>query len=250
MMYTAANTFDDIRAKVVADLGCGCGMLSIAAVLVGADKVYGVDIDCDALGICKENLQDLGIIDLPSDGESESAQEGDGSEELFSDNSMNSEDDSADSKDSADSDSNSNSSSENSEAEDQQSNTQNDGDLVELHCGDVLDTEFLSKTLAGKNIATIITNPPFGTKNNAGVDVAFLEAALALAQSNPTLRAIYSMHKSSTRAHLEKKAASWKCKLTVIAEMKFDLPAKYSFHKQENVVIAVDLLRFELPSQA
>ena len=88
-------------------------------------------------------------------------------------------------------------------------------------------------------------NPPFGTKNNAGIDVAFLRAGLSLAATNP-LRAIYSMHKTSTRDYLKRKAEEWKCSFTVIAEMKFDLPAKYDFHKKDNVTIQVDLLRFGL----
>jgi ribosomal protein L11 methyltransferase len=36
---------DDPGEAVVADIGCGSGILSIGAVLLGAKKVYGVDID-------------------------------------------------------------------------------------------------------------------------------------------------------------------------------------------------------------
>lgn len=37
-------------------------------------------------------------------------------------------------------------------------------------------------------------NPPFGTKNNEGIDMKFLETALKLSNN-----AVYSLHKTSTR---------------------------------------------------
>lgn len=36
MLYTIHNTFDDIEGKLVADLGCGCGVLSIGAAMLEA----------------------------------------------------------------------------------------------------------------------------------------------------------------------------------------------------------------------
>lgn len=36
MLYTIHNTFDDIKGKLVADLGCGCGVLSIGAAVLDA----------------------------------------------------------------------------------------------------------------------------------------------------------------------------------------------------------------------
>lgn len=36
MLYTIHSTFDDIEGKVVADLGCGCGVLSIGAAMLDA----------------------------------------------------------------------------------------------------------------------------------------------------------------------------------------------------------------------
>lgn len=36
MLSTIQSTFDDIEGKVVADLGCGCGVLSIGAVMLDA----------------------------------------------------------------------------------------------------------------------------------------------------------------------------------------------------------------------
>lgn len=262
MIYTAANSYDDIRDKTVADFGCGCGMLSIAAALMGAEKVYSLDIDPDALEICKRNLKDLGIIDHTGDEE-----DGIETEQIEREDSYKENED----RDTKESDKESNSDSlEDSYDDDDLSDisltvsettrnacmmeelgtddeiVQADGPLVELFNGDVLDEKFLKSTITSKgNISTILMNPPFGTKNNAGVDVAFLRAGLSLAATNP-LRAIYSMHKTSTREHLKRKAEEWKCSFTVIAEMKFDLPAKYAFHKKDNVTIQVDLLRFGL----
>lgn len=45
---------------------------------------------------------------------------------------------------------------------------------------------------------TVIMNPPFGTKRK-GVDVVFLRAAFAISRGT-----VYSLHKSSTRAHIQK----------------------------------------------
>jgi predicted RNA methylase len=41
---------------------------------------------------------------------------------------------------------------------------------------------------------TVIMNPPFGTKHNAGLDIKFLERAIGLSKG-----AVYSLHKTSTR---------------------------------------------------
>lgn len=62
VLWTAA--FDgDIEGKVIADLGCGTGVLGIGAMLLGAKKVYFVDRDEKALAVLRENLQatDTGV---------------------------------------------------------------------------------------------------------------------------------------------------------------------------------------------
>lgn len=46
----------DIDNLVVADLGCGTGILGIGALLLGANKVYLIDIDQNALETAKNNL--------------------------------------------------------------------------------------------------------------------------------------------------------------------------------------------------
>jgi tRNA G10 N-methylase Trm11 len=65
--------------------------------------------------------------------------------------------------------------------------------------------------LRSKCVDTVITNPPFGTKNNAGMDIRLLRAATRLAS-----RAVYSFHKS------------------------------YAIHKEKCVFVQVDLLRMTL----
>lgn len=49
---------------MVLDAGCGPGMLSIGAVMLGAAAVTAVDIDCDALDMLQENIEDLCINNI------------------------------------------------------------------------------------------------------------------------------------------------------------------------------------------
>ena len=88
---------------------------------------------------------------------------------------------------------------------------------------------------------TALMNPPFGTRTH-GIDMAFVQAGLRLAG-----RSVYSLHQSSTREHILKKAKQWGVKATVIAEMHFDLPATYKFHKEKSKDIAVDMIHFLKP---
>jgi len=92
--------------------------------------------------------------------------------------------------------------------------------------------------LSSNCVDTVLTNPPFGTKNNAGVDITFLRAATRLAR-----RAVYSFHKSSTRDYLVKTVRGWGYEVEVVAQMKFDIPKMYKFHKKDNVDVEVDLIR-------
>ncbi|BGP45043.1 hypothetical protein JCM10450v2_000860 [Rhodotorula kratochvilovae] len=59
MIFTAATQFDDIDEKSILDLGCGCAILSIASVMMGADAVTSVDLDADALAIARENVDSV-----------------------------------------------------------------------------------------------------------------------------------------------------------------------------------------------
>ncbi|KAB1279147.1 Methyltransferase-like protein 5 [Camelus dromedarius] len=158
MLYTIHNTYDDIENKVVADLGCGCGVLSIGSAMLGAGLCVGFDIDEDALEIFSRNVEEFELTNV---------------------------------------------------------------DMVQC------DVCSLSNRMS-KSFDTVIMNPPFGTKNNKGTDMAFLKTALEMARTT----------------HIQKKAAEWKIKTDIIAELRYDLPASYKFHKKKSVDIDVDLIRF------
>lgn len=93
-----------------------------------------------------------------------------------------------------------------------------------------------------KQFDTVILNPPFGTRDK-GSDLKFLKTALSIATS-----AVYSLHKTSTRNHIMRKARELKVIPKVIAELRYDLPASYAFHKKDSIDVKVDLIRFQIPS--
>lgn len=163
ILHTALND-DNIEDKLVVDLGCGTGMLSIGAAALGA-TVMGIDIDSDAIEIAQMNAK---------------------------------------------------------QAE--------------------LDIEFIQANLEDVQFKicshTVIMNPPFGTKTSKGIDAHFLETACNIATD-----AVYSLHKSSTREYIVKKAAQlgWNC--DVVAQLRFDIPQMYKFHKSASVDVQVDLVR-------
>uniref|UniRef100_A0A8B9ZG71 Methyltransferase-like protein 5 n=1 Tax=Anas platyrhynchos TaxID=8839 RepID=A0A8B9ZG71_ANAPL len=162
MLYTIHNTFDDIENKTIADLGCGCGMLSIGSAMLGAGFCVGFDIDAEALEIFNSNLEDFELTNV---------------------------------------------------------------DFIQCDVCSLSDS--MSETFD-----TVIMNPPFGTKHNKGMDMIFLKTALQMAKT-----AVYSLHKTSTRQHIQKKADEWEVKMEVIAELRYDLPASYKFHKKKSVSI-------------
>ncbi|KAI8320926.1 methyltransferase-like protein-like protein 5 [Martensiomyces pterosporus] len=181
ILYTAESSYGDIDGKAVVDLGCGCGMLTVASAIMGASHVLGIDIDADALEIARENVEEFEI--------------------------------------------------------------EENVDLVhaslckETPDGLVVDADLVA-SMQGR-FDTAILNPPFGTKpGNRGIDTVFLQAACSMART-----AVYSLHKSSTREFLVKKAASWGFNCEVLAELKFDVPMMYKFHKKKSVDIEVDLIR-------
>ena len=64
MVYTAF-LHGDIEGKRIADLGCGSGILGIAAMLLGASQAVGVEIDKTALKTAVINAKRMGVkIDL------------------------------------------------------------------------------------------------------------------------------------------------------------------------------------------
>ncbi|XP_043549629.1 rRNA N6-adenosine-methyltransferase METTL5 [Chiloscyllium plagiosum] len=170
MLYTIHTTFDDVESKLIGDLGCGCGVLSIGAAMLDAGLCVGFDIDEGALNIFNRNVEEFELANV---------------------------------------------------------------DMVQCDVCSVM-TSKLSKAFD-----TIIMNPPFGTKHNKGVDMKFLKIALDMART-----AVYSLHKTSTRNHIQKKAEEWKIKMEVIAELRYDLSASYRFHKKKSIDIEVDFIRF------
>ncbi|KAI8377723.1 methyltransferase-like protein 5-like protein [Radiomyces spectabilis] len=169
MLYTADTVYGDIEDKAVGDFGSGCGILSIAAGILGAGYNVGFDIDPDAIAIAQENCEEFELdIDFV---------------------------------------------------------------LADL-------SQYVPERFRG-NLDTIVMNPPFGTKTK-GIDMVLLKKAIEIAKV-----AVYSLHKTSTREHIMKKAKEWGVTCEVIAELKFDVPMMYKFHKKKSVDIAVDFLRFE-----
>lgn len=107
-----------------------------------------------------------------------------------------------------------------------------------------LDIDFVECDLAQLKLPqhqlfdTVLMNPPFGTRTK-GIDVVFLERAIALCTG-----AVYSLHKSSTRDFLLKKASQWGVEAQVVATMRFDIPQMYKFHSKKTKDVQVDMLRF------
>jgi len=50
----------DLEGKRVVDLGCGNGVLAIAAALLGASEVVGVDLDPEAVEVARRNARRIG----------------------------------------------------------------------------------------------------------------------------------------------------------------------------------------------
>ncbi|XP_040577236.1 rRNA N(6)-adenosine-methyltransferase METTL5 [Lepeophtheirus salmonis] len=57
ILYTAESTFNDIAGRSIADLGSGCGMLSIGAALMDAASVTGFELDPSAAQVALDNLE-------------------------------------------------------------------------------------------------------------------------------------------------------------------------------------------------
>ena len=173
-----ARDFGDVEDKTVIDLGIGCGMLTIATIMMGSLHNIGIDIDQDALAQAKANLEELEM-----------------DAELVL------------------------------------------GNVVELEAKE--ENELLEELHLESKADTVIMNPPFGTKTK-GVDMIFLRLAAKLSGE-----AIYSLHKTSTRDHVLKVGESLGFKGRVIAELTYDLPKTYKFHKKQSVSIQVDFIRFQ-----
>jgi predicted RNA methylase len=163
ILYTIDNTFDDIRGKVVVDLGCGGGILGLGASLLGAGATVGIDIDPTALAISEKNAAKLGV------------------------------------------------------------------DNIDFFVDDVIKM----RTDRGRWADTVIMNPPFGTKT-PGVDMRFVEKALEICSG-----AVYSLHKTSTRDYVQRKSKELGVEVEFLAQLKWDIPHMYKFHRQRTVDVEV-----------
>lgn len=70
----------DLKDKIVIDYGCGSGILGVAALLLGAKKVYATDIDPQAVLATRQNAELNGVaerlyVGLPEAFEQEFAQQ-------------------------------------------------------------------------------------------------------------------------------------------------------------------------------
>ena len=171
MMVLLEDEYQALEDLVVADLGCGSGVLTFAASLFSPLAIFAVDIDPAALHVFVSN------------------------KELFS-------------------------------------NSGYEAEFIEPILGDVLR---FPNFFRGR-VDTVISNPPFGTKNNAGVDVEFVKVGLRTGEQ------VFSLHKTSTRNFLERKVGG-----KAIASLGFDIPNQFSFHKKKNATVEVDLVHFEAP---
>ncbi|XP_062577496.1 rRNA N6-adenosine-methyltransferase METTL5-like [Saccostrea cucullata] len=177
MLHEIQLKYGDIAGCSVLDLGCGCGILTIGSVIKGAAYVLGIDIDEEALEVCRRNLDEFEVsnVDLLQQ------------------------------------------------------------DIVNISPKDSKD----SQKMLSKNFDTVIMNPPFGTKKNAGIDMEFVRAALMMSTN-----AVYSLHKFKTREHLHKKAQDWGVSIEILGEFKFNVANTYKCHKEEEVDIKVIFVRF------
>jgi putative methylase len=60
IIFTAYQ-FGDIKDKVLIDLGCGTGIFSIGASIVGAKEVYGIDIDEESIRIAEKYADTINL---------------------------------------------------------------------------------------------------------------------------------------------------------------------------------------------
>ena len=232
-----AHARGDVEGRVVADLGVGGGVLAIASLLAGARRVVGVDVDPGALELCRDNCDafepalrpTLRLGSIPEDVARWNADPRAVAAADEADEERRRRDDGDDAGSSS------------SESEDLAA--------VEKEGREEEGRDDPSSLPSGRDggplrADTVVMNPPFGTRAR-GVDVRFLRCALGVART-----AVYSLHKSSTRAYLERhalhvlRAAS----ATVLAELRYELPRVYAHHRKDSVTIEVDLWRFEPPA--
>ena len=91
------------------------------------------------------------------------------------------------------------------------------------------------ETLRG-TVDTVVMNPPFGTKR-PHADIDFLQTALRIG------RVVYSIHKSSTRKHLERWFREHAQSSKRIMTTRMEIPHQFSFHRKKRAYVDVDVFR-------
>jgi len=91
------------------------------------------------------------------------------------------------------------------------------------------------ETLRG-TVDTVVMNPPFGTRR-PHADIEFLQTALRIA------RVVYSIHKSSTRRHLERWFREHVHSASCIMTSKMEIPHQFFFHRKTRAYVDVDVFR-------
>ena len=71
-----------------------------------------------------------------------------------------------------------------------------------------------------------------------GIDTLFVQKGMENAS------VVYSLHKTSTRDHFARFATKNDYHIEVIAELRYDIPKTFHYHKKQSKDIQVDLLRF------
>mmetsp|Transcript_7723 Transcript_7723/g.11101 ORF Transcript_7723/g.11101 Transcript_7723/m.11101 type:complete len:294 (+) Transcript_7723:82-963(+) len=238
IMFTAMNKFGDVGPELsVCDLGCGTGMLGIGAALMECDHVIMVDCDLDAITVAQENVREMELEDTMDFVLAKVNYNGGGggNEESTSSRQQQSQRGGRGKGLKRGGRGRGRSGGRGRSYKESTKSTSASASLCDATNDGI--------PLKSKCIDTVFTNPPFGTKHNAGIDVQFLYTATRLAR-----RAVYSFHKSSTREYLVKKCRDeWNLDVQVVAKMQFDIPNMYKFHTKKSVDVDVDLIRVSWP---
>jgi predicted RNA methylase len=91
------------------------------------------------------------------------------------------------------------------------------------------------ETLRGP-VDTVVMNAPFGTKR-PHADLRFIQTALRIG------KVIYSIHKTSTRNHLNRWFREHDTKAEVVMTTKMEIRHQFSFHKKRSHYVDVDVYR-------
>ena len=282
-MLLAAHAEGDLEGRLVADLGCGGAVLGIGAALLGAEHVLAVDVDEAALEVAAQNIEDAEVpVDLlhcdvlqlaarthtdatsaaPSNPAasaapaSPTARAADmavvsppraawaelprsfiesalpSNAEFTASLSLNDVDRAALELEAE----------QRHEAERREPR----GEPTPVHGvgarADALPAAPDANGAGSGSFDCVLMNPPFGTqKHSNGADVAFLRAGLQLCCRGG---AVYSLHKTSTRAFVGKHALEWGATdARVVAELQFSIPKMYRHHKKASLDVAVDFWR-------